>query len=884
MPPPTHYPMYELLMRHGVEPQQARSTSIFQLRNWELSDIETVLNKIQRPSPEYCLFKSNDGNPSKPPPKSEAWQSIYQYWPSLWAIRAIPISPPRAMVEQSAREGKALCVNINGEWSLRSEGYCALSHVWIEGLRRDESMGGLEKTKIVKVFELLKRAGLSSEWIWTDVLVIPGGGHTASIADEMLTVDLINSMPQVYGNAEAVLIFDATALQLHSTDPVDVAVALACGKWATRVWTYQEIKLANRAVVVTATGGVEFSDMIFRLKVLSTSDEERYRKLYLWLAIMAKSDAHRLTIRDLVTACGQRKSGTDIDYARAFFPVLGLKWTNGMTREQGMQMIYRSLPQDAVAIAVFAGSPRMKINPGWAPSYLTNLEGIGSEHLKWEERGIRGEWYVLKIKKLISTTQPRYGKIGLTMEVDCDITPTAQCICGPNEEPEVIEAVKTMIEAGRGYILSVNTFTTFSEEWARPVLIVEKAETASYHGMEVAAHCAAVIGSPGQHREERISLLIRHGNPNVDRDIQNQLKYLWFSEEETNKPTDLPPEEGETPLHVAVRNGNLSKAQELAENPENIEAFDGRGMTPLHTATARGGSEILDILAKKCRNIEIQCKDYTKDTPLILAARRGKVTSISVLLDNGAAIEGRNDGDYTPLMCASYECHASAVEVLLQRGANPNSRDKKGFSGSPLLLASGRNDLGIETMKLLVQYGADVNPTFHPIGWTPLLKACDMGNDGEVEFLLSVGANPNVKDTSKRTPLRHAIHHSRERSVELLLKAGAEREAVFDDGLRPVHLAAICGNYKIMQMLVEVDIDVNVRAGEKLRRGTPLHMAVLKGQATVVKILLAKGAEVNAADALGKTPLDHAVAAGDEILEDILKAAGARTGQSTKTP
>jgi ankyrin repeat protein len=868
-------------MRHGVEPQQARSTSIFQLRNWEIEDVETVLKKVKRPSPEYCFFKSNDVKPSKPPPKSEAWQSAYKYWPSLWASRPIPISPPRSLVEQSARGGTALCVNVKGEWSLRSEGYCALSHVWIEGLRRDESMGGLEKTKIIKVFELLKRAGLSSEWIWTDVLVIPGGAHTASIADEMLTIDLINSMPQVYGNAEAVLIFDATVLQLHSTDPIDVAVALASGKWATRVWTYQEIKLANRAVVVTATGGVEFSQMLFELKIRSVLQEEEYKKLYQWLAIMAKSDEHRLTIRDLVTACGQRKSGVDIDYARVFFPVLGLKWTNGMSREQGMQMIYRSLPDDSVAIAVFAGSPRMKINPGWAPSYLTNLEGIGSEHLRWEQRGIRGEWYILKINKLISTTRPRYGKIGITLEVDCDITPTVQCICGPNEEPEVLEAVKTMIENDRGYILSVNTFATFSEEWARPVLIVEKAETASYHGIEVAAHCAAVIGSPGQHREDKTSLLIRHGNPNIDRDLQNQLKYLWFCEEETNKPTDLPPEEGETPLHVAVRNGNLPKVQELAETPKNIEAFDGRGMTPLHTAAARGGSEILDVLGKKCPNIEIQCAIGTKDTPLVLAARRGKVTSISVLLNNGAAIEGRNNGDYSALMSASYECHAQAVAALLKRGANPNSRDKRGFSGSPLLLASGRNDLGIETMKLLVQHGADVNPIFHPIGWTPLLKACDMGNDGEVEFLLSVGANPNVKDSSQRTPLRHAIHHARERSVRMLLDAGADREAVFDDGLRPVHLAAICGNYKIMQMLLEEDtIDVNVRASDKLRRGTPLHMAVLKGQATVVKILLAKGAKVNAADALGKTPLDHAIGTGDEVLQAILKAAGAKMGKN----
>lgn len=186
-------------------------------------------------------------------------------------------------------------------------------------------------------------------------------------------------------------------------------------------------------------------------------------------------------------------------------------------------------------------------------------------------------------------------------------------------------------------------------------------------------------------------------------------------------------------------------------------------------------------------------------------------------------------------------------------------------------------------MKLLVPHGADVNPTFHPLGWTPLLKAADMGNDSEVEYLLSVGSDLNVHDNSNRTPLRHAIHHARERSVRLLLDAGADREAVFDNELRPVHLAARCGDYVIMQMLLEGEegdvVDVNVRAADGVGGGTPLHMAVRKGEATVVKHLLSKGADVGARDASGKTPLDDAVPMGDEVIVAILKALGRKGGR-----
>lgn len=224
--------MWELLMRHGVEPAQARSRAIANLRHWDLEEVEAVLDKIQRPAPDFCLFGSADVEPTALP-SDPAERSRYQtWWPSLWSRRPAWIAPPRSMVERSAADGLALCVNSEGEWALRRDGYVALSHVWAEGLQRVEAHGGVEATKIAKVFELLRRAGLpGSALIWTDVLVIPGGGGpAASPADEALITTLINSMPTVYGRADAVLIIDAVVVQLHSTDLEDVAVGLCLGK------------------------------------------------------------------------------------------------------------------------------------------------------------------------------------------------------------------------------------------------------------------------------------------------------------------------------------------------------------------------------------------------------------------------------------------------------------------------------------------------------------------------------------------------------------------------------------------------------------------------------------------------------------------------------
>lgn len=539
--------MFELLARHGVEQAQARDLAINTLDGLDIDVVAKVLLSIKRPSPEYRYFQtgerlvSDDGTRYK-----EEGNVFRKWWPSLYMSNPTWVSPPRGLVVRSAKGEGVLCVNVKGEWSLRNDGYVALSHVWIEGLQRVEEHGGFETSKLLKVFELLKRANIQSEWMWTDVLVIPGGGKpTASLEDELLTVDLINSMPTVYSKAEAVLVIDAHVLQLHSTNVLDVAIALACGKWATRVWTFQEIKLASRAVIVTATGSIEFADMTQALKTLEELDSARYRKLYLWAAIMGKSDTNRLSLRDLVFACSHRRSGYNLDYARAFFPVLGLTWVNGMTREQGMQKIYYTYPEDAMVLAPYAGSSRLLLDPAWAPSYFGRLEGVGHGGLQWRDRGIYGEWYVLKINSLVSATRPIHGRIGLNVCVGSDNS-QIQCTSFANEPSSVVEATKKMIADGKGWIISVDSFAIATTTFARSVLLVEEAKTKPEHGMEVAVHCATSCTAFVALNDDKKALLIRHGNPNVDMDLYNLLKYQWFREEETSQLENLPQQEGET--------------------------------------------------------------------------------------------------------------------------------------------------------------------------------------------------------------------------------------------------------------------------------------------------------------------------------------------------
>ena len=346
MLPSTWYPIYELLTRYSIDHNVAKSSAINDLRHWELEDIKATLEKVQRPSRDYYYFKTPFLNLSTEAIEFKKW------WPSLWKDgRTKWISPPRKLMEQSVREDAALCINSKRQWSLRTSGYMAFSHVWIEGLQRNNIHDGLDSEKVDAMFALLESRKIVAEWIWADVLAIPaGGGPTTSLEDELLTIDIINNLPLIYSQADAVLIIDALVLQLHETDPMDVAVTLSCGKWATRVWTFQAIKLASRALVVTAKSAYDYSELVTLLESMSSKDPDRYRKLYLRLGTLQKNEACGLSLPDIVMACGTRQSGQDIDYARAFFPVLGLKWEYGMTGEQGMQQIYWSYKRHATRI------------------------------------------------------------------------------------------------------------------------------------------------------------------------------------------------------------------------------------------------------------------------------------------------------------------------------------------------------------------------------------------------------------------------------------------------------------------------------------------------------------------------------------------------------
>ena len=111
--------------------------------------------------------------------------------------------------------------------------------------------------------------------------------------------------------------------------------------------------------------------------------------------------------------------------------------------------------------------------------------------------------------------------------------------------------------------------------------------------------------------------------------------------------------------------------------------------------------------------------------------------------------------------------------------------------------------------------------------------------------------------------------------VQAAIKHGADPNAPIRDGLSPLHWAARNGFASVARLLIEHGANVNLQA-QGMEGATPLHVVAVYGHKAVAEALLAAGAEVNAMDKWGSTPLQYASFNGHEQLLGLLISNGAR--------
>ncbi|POM78898.1 Ankyrin repeat domain containing hypothetical protein 52 [Phytophthora palmivora] len=185
---------------------------------------------------------------------------------------------------------------------------------------------------------------------------------------------------------------------------------------------------------------------------------------------------------------------------------------------------------------------------------------------------------------------------------------------------------------------------------------------------------------------------------------------------------------GHSALHFAAGNGRLEVVRELVSAGANLHARDQiRGLTPLMYAAMYGHADIVkDLLPLSCqRDVDtIETKCNKKCTALYLAASQRRKTVCELLLDVGrAAVDARDWKGYTPLMVAAKRGYVEIVQVLLSRGANIEAVNDDGNRALEIASRNGRTAV----VQLLLENGAFVDAPNRTRGYTALTTAALRG-------------------------------------------------------------------------------------------------------------------------------------------------------------
>ena len=368
-------------------------------------------------------------------------------------------------------------------------------------------------------------------------------------------------------------------------------------------------------------------------------------------------------------------------------------------------------------------------------------------------------------------------------------------------------------------------------------------------------------------------------------------------------------EDGETPLHVLASGGKpdgypvARVIDAFVEAGADVNARDRGGGTPLHAAAVLPA----DVATEKVASFldagaDANARDDQGSTPLHLAAGLGwrdNDSIVSLLVAAGADIHATDDGGRTALHVALRTDNPSVTARLIELGADTGARDDSGHVANPVDCARFNTATffrlaSTETVDGCIGGGADVNATFdytlgsasQPDGSTPLHFASARARDPRVvPLLVRAGAEVNALSASGETPLHVAARRTdNPATIVALIEAGAE-PGVWSRGIHssygwtPLHVA-VEGNRNpaVTAALIEAGADVRARQEDG---PTPLHDARTP---EAVALLLEAGADIEARAnyqrwrrpyGYGMTPLHVAARLGDAAVFMALLEAGA---------
>ena len=311
-----------------------------------------------------------------------------------------------------------------------------------------------------------------------------------------------------------------------------------------------------------------------------------------------------------------------------------------------------------------------------------------------------------------------------------------------------------------------------------------------------------------------------------------------------------------TPLHVAVEQGHGSLVPLLLEHGFDIESREASLFaTPLHLAARNGHKDICEKLLKHNVKAKINARNRFYSTPLTEAARGGHSEVVTLLVQEGADMNGSIDKKQRSLYRQMESLTGKGQRVWMQiEGLKYAKRS------TPIIEAARKNHA--EIIRYLFRNGANIEAQ-NLDGFNALHIAAYNGQLKSVECLVDLGANIEKKDNSTQTALFMAAWQNRADVVDWLLNHDADVDSVTNWGFTPLVVAARNGYVEPMRILTEAGAKIEHRDEDGY---TSLAVAARFGKKAAVNFLIDQNVKVNAQDHAGNIPLMHAI---QETLTDV---------------
>jgi ankyrin repeat protein len=299
--------------------------------------------------------------------------------------------------------------------------------------------------------------------------------------------------------------------------------------------------------------------------------------------------------------------------------------------------------------------------------------------------------------------------------------------------------------------------------------------------------------------------------------------------------------------------------------------------SPLYWAAQFGKRKACELLIAE--GADANASGGPMDTPLNAAIAEGYDSVVQLLITSGADIEPKGGHQYSPLQHACMKLNLEVVKILINAKVNVNAIGEEPTSALALAVDWGDNGA---ILQLLLDAGANLNLREWP-DINLLRMACGSwdgaknGNGVVVKMLLDHGADIHYRQDTGDTALALAVGSGNLPAVRLLVEEGASLSTQ-NRKRRTLLMEACCyggdqDREEIVRHLINNGAEINAQLEENPERNA-LCTSLAKGAgATIVRLLLERGADPNLAGGREKMPLQIASEAdgSDEVIALLLR-------------